>query len=53
MQQKKTTCWDGVRNFQAQKFMNQMKKGDLGAMGFTAERNSNRSVRSNPTLQNV
>ncbi|MBM3610855.1 MAG: EVE domain-containing protein [Alphaproteobacteria bacterium] len=30
MQQKKTTCWDGVRNFQAQKFMNQMKKGDLG-----------------------
>lgn len=30
MLQKKTTCWDGVRNFQAQKFMKQMKCGDLG-----------------------
>lgn len=29
MLQKKTTCWDGVRNFQAQKFMKQMKCGDL------------------------
>jgi predicted RNA-binding protein with PUA-like domain len=29
MQQQKTTCWDGVRNFQAQKFMKQMTRGDL------------------------
>ena len=27
---KKTTCWDGVRNYQARNFMrDQMKKGDL------------------------
>jgi predicted RNA-binding protein with PUA-like domain len=24
-----TTCWDGVRNFQARNFMRAMKKGDL------------------------
>jgi predicted RNA-binding protein with PUA-like domain len=28
---KKTTCWDGVRNYQARNFMrNEMKIGDLG-----------------------
>lgn len=25
---KKTTCWDGVRNYQARNFMKSMKKGD-------------------------
>ncbi len=25
---KKTTCWDGVRNYQARNFMQSMKKGD-------------------------
>jgi predicted RNA-binding protein with PUA-like domain len=25
----RTTCWDGVRNFQARNFMRAMKKGDL------------------------
>ncbi|HMX30387.1 MAG TPA: EVE domain-containing protein [Blastocatellia bacterium] len=26
---KKTTCWDGVRNYQARNFMREMAKGDL------------------------
>ncbi|MGE0101410.1 MAG: EVE domain-containing protein [Blastocatellales bacterium] len=25
---KKTTCWDGVRNYQARNFMREMRKGD-------------------------
>lgn len=29
MQKDKTTCWDGVRNYQARNNMKAMKKGDL------------------------
>ena len=29
-EEQKTTCWDGVRNYQAAKFMRQINVGDLG-----------------------